>query len=224
MCVTHQLPLDERGECALCRLNAMPSKAPPSRAAPMLLLAGGLVVVVGLVGFAMASRSEPEPPPRGVPRTASTPNPSVETSTRPSPPPKVRPRTDRPTHVPVPVEPWQGRVQTAPTPPPPPRRTEAREFTEAEAQAALEQVSIEVFVTAWCGSCRRARAYLDDNGFSYSAYDIDEDADAKERLSSINPRRSIPTFQIDELVQVGFSPESLESLLNRAARLRLENR
>lgn len=224
-CDTHQLPLDAQGECALCRLSAIPSKPPPSRAVPMLLVGGALITVLGLVGLAVASRSKPEPPPRGVPRAASIPNTGVDASRQASPSPAKRPRRERPTHVPVPVEPWGGRVQTAPAPPPPaPRQVEQRQFTEEQARAALDEVRIEVFVTTWCGSCRRARAYLDENGFSYSAYDIDQDAAAKDRLSSINPRRSIPTFQIDEIVQIGFSPESLEHRLNQAVRARLEAR
>lgn len=80
-----------------------------------------------------------------------------------------------------------------------------------------------MYATTWCGSCRRARAYLDHNGIAYTEYDIDEDADAKERLSEINPRRSIPTFQIDDIVQIGFSEESLEHKLNQAVRQRLYN-
>ncbi len=78
-----------------------------------------------------------------------------------------------------------------------------------------------MYATSWCPSCRRARAYLDHNGIAYSEYDIDDDADAKARLSQINPRTSIPTFQIDDIVQVGFSPESFQQKLNEAVRRRL---
>jgi len=80
-----------------------------------------------------------------------------------------------------------------------------------------------MYATAWCGSCRRARAYLDFNGISYTEYDIDRDEEAKRRLSKINPRRSIPTFQVDDIVQIGFSPESLERKLNQAVRARLQD-
>ena len=78
-----------------------------------------------------------------------------------------------------------------------------------------------MYAASWCPSCRRAREYLDYNGIAYTEYDIDDDADAKARLAEINPRTSIPTFQIDEIVQVGFSPESLQHQLNEAVRRRL---
>ena len=96
-----------------------------------------------------------------------------------------------------------------------------RSFTEEEAKEALRQVRIELYATSWCGSCRRAREYLDYNGIPYTEYDIDVDQAAKVRLAEINPRESIPTFKIDDLVQIGFSAESLERQLNQAARNRL---
>lgn len=121
----------------------------------------------------------------------------------------------------MPEAPRQGDVRTAPAPPSPSPGEQAREFTEADAKLALRDVRIEMYATSWCGSCRRAREYLDYNGISYTEYDIDEDAAAKERMSKINARRSIPTFQIDDIVQIGFSPESFEHRLNQAVRARL---
>lgn len=78
-----------------------------------------------------------------------------------------------------------------------------------------------MYATTWCGSCRQAREYLDYNGITYTEYDIDRDESASSRLALINPRKSIPTFQIDEIVQIGFSPDSMERKLNEAARKRL---
>jgi glutaredoxin len=98
---------------------------------------------------------------------------------------------------------------------------EAKTFTEADAKAALSEVRIEMYATSWCGSCRRAREYMDFNAISYTEYDIDSDPEAKARLSMINPRKSIPTFQIDDIVQVGFSAENFEHRLNEAVRVRL---
>lgn len=106
-------------------------------------------------------------------------------------------------------------------PPRPPTEPQSTAFTEDDARAALNEVQVEMYATTWCGSCRRARTYLDFNGIAYTEYDIDQDEDAKERLSKLNPRRSIPTFQIDEVVQIGFSAESLEYKLNQAVRRRL---
>jgi hypothetical protein len=47
ICEKHELPLDANGDCELCRLSDMPSKAPPERSPwwaliiPLLILAAG---------------------------------------------------------------------------------------------------------------------------------------------------------------------------------------
>lgn len=223
-CEKHQLPLDARGECELCRLSAMPSRPPPSRATAWLiiliviLLAGGAVAAIG-------ARSEfgVEPPEPGGSTQARPPAPLPTDDVRPTPAPAPDPRTDRPSSVPLPPSPSQpgGEIRTAPVPAPPPAEPDQRDFTEDEAKAALSEVRIEMYATSWCESCQRAREYFDYNNFTYTEYDIDEDSSAKERLSAMNPERSIPTFQIDDIVQIGFSPETLEYKLNQAVRERL---
>jgi glutaredoxin len=223
LCEKHELPLDAHGECELCRLNAIPSKAPPSRATSWIVV--GLAAFLlggGVLAFLAAPKFEPEPPPRGA-RNAARQAERAPAPSRAAPP--ARPRVpDRPSSVPLPPTPTKSndRVNTAPIPVPPAAPREQRTFTEEDARAALAEVQIEMYATSWCPSCRRAREYLDDNQISYTEYDIDEDAAAKRRLAEINQRTSIPTFQIDDIVQVGFSPENFQRQLNRAVRRRLK--
>lgn len=220
-CEKHQLPLDARGDCELCRLSAMPSDPPTSRGLSWVVLAGGVLLLGGAVlALGVERESVDEPSARGVPSAA--PGPDVR-PTQAAPTQEARRPRARPSAVPVPIPSPTGswRAQTAPAPLRPPAEPQAATFTEDDARAALDEVRIEMYATTWCGSCRRARAYLDFNGIAYTEYDIDQDEAAKERLSKLNPRRSIPTFQIDDIVQIGFSPESLEYKLNQAARKRL---
>jgi hypothetical protein len=99
ICETHELPLDGNGECELCRLNMVPSKAPPSPSSwwaliiPLLLLGAGIAWAVSSFG------TEPEvEPQRGVraaqPRpAAAAPVPSAPRD--PEPEPEIaRPPTD----------------------------------------------------------------------------------------------------------------------------------
>ena len=51
ICEKHQLPLDEEGECELCRLSSMPSRPPPSGS---VLWALALPVLILLAGAAWA--------------------------------------------------------------------------------------------------------------------------------------------------------------------------
>ncbi|MDH3199696.1 MAG: glutathione S-transferase N-terminal domain-containing protein [Myxococcales bacterium] len=223
ICEKHELPLDARGECELCRLSDMPSKEPPSRAGRWLGLA--LVVLLlggGALAFAAFSDLKPAAPERGVPARGVS-APAVATAA-PEPP-----RTERtPSSIPLPPDPPTSgqielhRVEVAPPPPTPAEEPAQRPIPEEDAKAALSQVKIDMYATQWCGSCRRAREYLSYNDITYTEYDIDEDEAAKERLTKINPHTSIPTFQIDGFVQIGFSPENFEYRLNQAVRKRLD--
>ncbi|MEM7437833.1 MAG: glutaredoxin domain-containing protein [Myxococcota bacterium] len=221
VCEKHQLPLDARGNCQLCRLSEMPSKPPPAASSRWVGVALAVLVLGGgaALAYAMVSRVERAEPERGVRGARSVSNAAVVHLREPQ-------SFERPSSVPLPPPPpAEGRAAVAPPPAPvavaPSPR--AREVSEQEAQEALRQVKIEVYTTVWCGSCRRAREYLDYNGIPYAEYDIDEDALANERLAKLNPRKSIPTFEIDGIVQVGFSPENLESRINQAVSRRLRS-
>lgn len=224
-CEKHELPLDARGECELCRLSAIPSKPPPTRATSWIVFGLATLLLGGVIlAFRAAPDSTPEPPRRGVPVTSRPVDRAPDRAA--APPPPAPARGDRPSSVPLPPQPSDApgtwRVQTAPVPTPPPPRPEEARFTEDDARAALAEVRIEMYATSWCPSCRRAREYLEYSDIAYTEYDIDDDSRAKARLAQINPRTSIPTFQIDDIVQVGFSEESFEHQLNEAVRRRLK--
>lgn len=83
-------------------------------------------------------------------------------------------------------------------------------------------VAITMYSTAWCHVCVDARRYLAEAGVTYDEYDVDKDRDADRRLRAINPRHTVPTFDIDGLVLTGFSPGAFESMLTSAAAKRAE--
>ena len=77
---------------------------------------------------------------------------------------------------------------------------------------------VHLYALSTCGWCRKAKTFLEDNHIDYTCDDVDLlDGDdkqrAKEALERVNPRRSYPTFVIDEKVVVGFDEEKLKILL-----------
>ncbi|UCH28373.1 MAG: hypothetical protein JSV06_08805 [Myxococcales bacterium] len=56
ICEKHELPLDQNGDCELCRLSDMPSQAPKARSAwwaliiPLLILLAGALWTYGSLG------------------------------------------------------------------------------------------------------------------------------------------------------------------------------
>jgi len=86
---------------------------------------------------------------------------------------------------------------------------------------ARRRVAITMYATQWCGVCRSAREYMQTNGIDFTERNTDEGSIAGERLGELNPRRTIPTFEIDEHVYIGFREDVFEAKINQAARKHL---
>ncbi|MGB5376136.1 MAG: hypothetical protein WBM75_19110 [Polyangiales bacterium] len=67
ICETHELPLDRNGECELCRLKMVPSKAPPSPSSWWALIIPLVLAAAGVAWALSSFGTEPEvAPQRGV--------------------------------------------------------------------------------------------------------------------------------------------------------------
>ncbi|MFW2388598.1 MAG: glutaredoxin family protein [Polyangiales bacterium] len=101
------------------------------------------------------------------------------------------------------------------------RRASKRKPADWEIEAERRRVPVLMYSTAWCGVCKRARAYFEKNRIAFEERDVDKDATARVEYLQLNPRRSVPTIKIGDEVIVGFSPGSVERALNAAALARL---
>ncbi|GLI37459.1 DUF4124 domain-containing protein [Geobacter hydrogenophilus] len=108
----------------------------------------------------------------------------------------------------------------APAPPaqPSPAKRSAKGAAAAESQPATPKKerftgTVEMYVTSWCGYCKRAEKYLQSKGIPYVAYDIEKDSAARERHRELGGR-GVPLIIIGSNKMSGFSPETLEYYLN----------
>jgi len=93
----------------------------------------------------------------------------------------------------------------------------ARGGTPVSLAAASESVSIEMYSAAWCTACSRAKEWLRAQGVSYHEVDVDQRSGAMAQLQVLNPRRTLPTFDVQGQVLVGFQPDQLETAIRGAA-------
>ena len=115
LCEKHELPLDRNGECELCRLSDMPSKAPPQRSAWWAIVIPFLILLAGAAWTYASLGSDPdEAPTQGV--QAPTP-PTEATDGEAAPDEAAAEEPTEPVEVaPVASEP----APNAPRPPTPP--------------------------------------------------------------------------------------------------------
>jgi glutaredoxin len=89
---------------------------------------------------------------------------------------------------------------------------------EAENTLAVPQPEPEadviLYCTPWCPSCRRARAYLNENDIPYVEIDISRDRAAAERIRGwANGYETTPTFNIKGTIIVNFDKEKVAQAL-----------
>lgn len=100
----------------------------------------------------------------------------------------------------------------------PRRRPSASQDSERKAKAIRSNVPVVMYSTDWCGVCKRARKYFEEQGIRFTEYDVDRNLQARNEYLLLNPRRSVPTIKIGNEVIVGFSPAAVEAALSAAAR------
>jgi len=92
--------------------------------------------------------------------------------------------------------------------------------SERELFVARRRVPVVMYATNWCGVCRRARQYFQQEGISFVEHNVDQDAVARAEYLRLNPRRSVPTIKVGDEVIVGFSAQAVNRALDSAARSR----
>ena len=95
---------------------------------------------------------------------------------------------------------------------------------ETPAPVSLGDVDVVVYTTSWCPACKQAKSWMNAQGMAYDERDVEASVAYSRELHSLNPRGSIPTFDVEGQVLVGFSDRALVRAMEQAARRRAERR
>jgi mycoredoxin len=75
--------------------------------------------------------------------------------------------------------------------------------------------TVVMYSTTWCGDCRAARSFLEQNNIEYEEVHLEDSDEATELVMKVNHgKRSVPTLEIDGkyLNCSPFSPEKRRAL------------
>jgi mycoredoxin len=74
--------------------------------------------------------------------------------------------------------------------------------------------TVTLYSASWCGYCRIAKRFLDDQQVPYIEIDIDQDEEAAKRVELWNNGdRIIPTLDIDGTILTNPSPAQMRQVL-----------
>ncbi|RJO71134.1 MAG: DUF4124 domain-containing protein [Myxococcales bacterium] len=100
-------------------------------------------------------------------------------------------------------------------------RQEAKKGKKAPTPPAdYSAARVELYTTAWCGVCRRARAFLQSKGVPFTEYDIEKDEQAAKRKKELGAGNGVPVAVINGKTVLGFSSASYENALRIGLRVR----
>ncbi len=92
----------------------------------------------------------------------------------------------------------------------------------AAADAGPQNLHVIIYSASGCPACQQAKAWMTAYGISFEERDIDATTEYVQQLRLLNRRMSIPTFDIDGNVMVGFNPRRLVLMLQRAVLRRVQ--
>jgi glutaredoxin-like YruB-family protein len=73
---------------------------------------------------------------------------------------------------------------------------------------------VEIYTTAWCGACKKAKAWFREKNIPFTEYDVEKDVDAALRMRKLGGGAGVPFAVINDDTVQGFSPEGYQALLH----------
>jgi glutaredoxin len=97
-----------------------------------------------------------------------------------------------------------------------------RTLSDAEIRAALVATPITMYSAPWCGTCRRAHEFLQQNGLKWVERNVDDDPSAMRELKARSGGTAIPVIDVDgKLLTAGFNARAIAQALSESVERRL---
>ena len=101
--------------------------------------------------------------------------------------------------------------------PPPARGTDLSPGVSGSAERQKPKAAHEVilYTTSWCPYCRKAKAFFDARGITYTEYDVEKDGEAARRKKELGSTGGVPFAIVNGERISGFSPSQYEAALKK---------
>lgn len=227
-CAMHGIAGGPDGRCALCHtLDRATDRRQGARLGWLLFLSlgtasAGLLAVHELVPLPGQKSSLLHAEPATAPTRPTSGNPpGVTATTAPASEPtavafgapQAAPSAE--SDVPAPTAPASSAHGTATVAAP------TKKLSDDDLRAALVATPITMYSAPWCGTCRRAHEFLQQNGLKWVDRNVDDDPAAMRELKARSGGTAIPVIDVDgKLLAAGFNARAIAQALSESVERR----
>ena len=84
----------------------------------------------------------------------------------------------------------------------------------AKEKRSNQDVKVVMYMTDWCGYCRKAREYLHSLGVDLTEYDIEKDQGKREEMRKLGGR-GVPLIDVEGIIIKGYNPERIKDAVEK---------
>jgi glutaredoxin len=92
------------------------------------------------------------------------------------------------------------------------QRAAAKAAVDAEGAPAE---TVRLFSTAWCPTCVKAKKWLNAQNIPFAECDVERDPWARREFRKLNPRGTVPVFDVAGEVVIGFNEDTYRTALQK---------
>ena len=86
---------------------------------------------------------------------------------------------------------------------------------DQEEMAAQTRPKVELYVTSWCGYCKKAKAFFRSRGIRFVEYDVERNPAAARRMSRMTASSGVPFVVINGYRIQGYSEAAYKKALKK---------
>jgi glutaredoxin len=96
------------------------------------------------------------------------------------------------------------------------RAVDLRQPTDRQVQGtrANRDIQVIMYMTDWCGYCRKAREYLHSLGVNLIEYNIEKDNGKREEMRKLGGK-GVPLIDVQGILIKGYSPELIREAIEK---------
>lgn len=83
---------------------------------------------------------------------------------------------------------------------------------KAETVVKKSEKNVKIYVTSWCGYCRKLEGWLKKEGIKYSKYDVEKSAMGRQEFAKLGGG-GVPVIKVGSKVIRGYAPDAIKRAL-----------